>query len=86
MNTEPREPRAGGGPRLERAIILQLLRDDRDANWSREELLEELGGEMPPLQDALVRLRGYGLLSIADQQVSASPAARRLDELGLIGV
>jgi hypothetical protein len=86
MNTEPRESRAGGGPRLERAIILQLLRDDRDANWSREELLKELGGEMPPLEDALVRLRGDGVLSIADQQVSASPAARRLDELGLIGV
>jgi hypothetical protein len=86
MNTEPRESRAGGGPRLERAIILQLLRDDRDANWSREELLKELGGEMPPLEDALVRLRGDGVLSIADQQVSTSPAARRLDELGLIGV
>jgi hypothetical protein len=86
MNTEPREPRGGGASRLERAIILQLLRADREASWSREELLMELGGEMRPLEDALVRLQDEGVLSIAHQQVSASTAARRLDELGLIGV
>jgi hypothetical protein len=40
---------------------------------------------MPPLE-ALVRLQDDGVLSIADRQVSASAAARRLDELGLIGV
>jgi hypothetical protein len=86
MSTQPREPRTGGGPRLERAIIVQLLSDDREAIWSREELLMELGGEMPRLEDALKRLRDDGVLSIADQQVSVSRAARRLDELGLIGV
>jgi hypothetical protein len=46
----------------------------------------ELGGEMPPLEAALARLQDDCVLSIAHQQVSASAAARRLDELGLIGV
>ena len=86
MTTRSREPRAGGGSRLERAIILQLIRDDRDANWSREELLTELGGEMPPLEYALARLQHVGVVSVLGEQVSASPAARRLDELGLIGL
>jgi DNA-binding GntR family transcriptional regulator len=86
MSTQSTQPRAGGGQRLERAIILQLLRADREASWSREELAIELGGDMAPVEDALARLRDDGLLSVADQQLSASPVARRLDELGLIGV
>jgi transcription initiation factor IIE alpha subunit len=86
MSTQSTQPRAGGGERLERAIILQLLCEDRRASWSREELAIELGGEMPLLEDALLRLRDDGLISIVDQRVSASRAARRLDELGLIGV
>jgi hypothetical protein len=86
MSTQSREPRTGGGPRLERAIVLQLLSDDREASWSCEELLMELGGEMPRLEDALKRLRDDGVLWIADEQVSVSRAARRLDELGLIVV
>jgi hypothetical protein len=86
MNTQSREPRAGDGSRLERSVILQLLRDDRDANWSREDLLMELGGEIAPLEAALVRLQNDGVVSISDEQVSASAAARRLDELGLIGL
>jgi hypothetical protein len=86
MNAQSRRPRGGGGSRLERAIILQLLRDDRDANWSRERLLMELGGEISPLEDALARLQDDGVVSISDELLAASPAARRLDELGLIGV
>jgi hypothetical protein len=86
MHPEPSESRGGAAPRLERAIILQLLRADREASWSRDELLMELGGEMPPLEAALVRLQDDGVLSIAHQQVSASAVARRLDDLGLIGV
>jgi hypothetical protein len=86
MHTESREPRTGGGPRLERAIVLQLLRDDRGPSWSREDLLLELGGEIASLDDAVRRLRDDGLLSPADGQLSASRAARRLDELGLVGV
>ena len=45
MNTQSREPRVGDGVRLERAIVLQLLRDDRSQNWSRAELASELGVE-----------------------------------------
>ena len=86
MNTQSREPRAGGGSRLERAIILHLLRDDHDATRSREQLLIEVGGDVPALEMSLARLQDEGVVSISDGQVSASGAARRLDELGLIAV
>jgi hypothetical protein len=46
----------------------------------------DLGGEMPPLEEALRRLQDDGVVLVSDDQVSASTAARRLDELGLIGV
>jgi hypothetical protein len=85
MNTHSREPR-GRRWRLERATILQLLRDDCDGSRSRQELLMDLGGEMPPLEEALRRLQDDGVVLVSDDQVSASTAARRLDELGLIGV
>jgi hypothetical protein len=86
MHTQSSEPRPGGGPRLERAVVLQLLRDDHAARWSREELLSELGGEMALLEAALIRLHGDGVLTLSDEQMSASRAARRLGELGLIAI
>jgi hypothetical protein len=86
MHAQSRESRAGGGPRLERAIVLQLLRDDRDETWSREELLSELGGDLATLEQALERLHGRGVLKLAGVEVSASEAARSLNELGLIGI
>jgi hypothetical protein len=86
MHAQSRESRAGGGPRLERAIVLQLLRDDHDESWSREELLSELGGDLAALEQALERLHDRGVLSLAGVDVSASDAARSLNELGLIGI
>jgi hypothetical protein len=86
MNAQSREPRVEGDPRLERAIVLQLLRDDHAASWPLQELLVEVGGAMAPVEQAIERLQDDGLLSSAHGQLSASRAARRLDELGLIGV
>ena len=37
--------RAPGGARIERAIVLQLLRADRERTWSRERLGIELDGD-----------------------------------------
>jgi hypothetical protein len=86
MNKESREPRTVDGPRLERAIILQLLRDDHAPRWSREELMEELRSEAGPLEEALIRLDGEGVLGLSEDGAWASRAARRLDQLELIGI
>jgi hypothetical protein len=86
MHTESRGSRAGDGSRLERAIVLQLLRDDRGQRWSRAELGMEIDAEVPVMEEALRRLSGEGVLCLAEEEVWASRAARRLDELGLVGV
>jgi DNA-binding Lrp family transcriptional regulator len=74
------------GPRLERAIVLQLLRDDREQRWSCEELGAEIDAGAPAVEEAVRRLHDDGILCRAGQEVWASRAARRLDELGLIGI
>jgi biotin operon repressor len=86
MNEQPRESRVEYDPRLERAIVLQLLRDDHPPSWPLQELTAELGGGEAAVGQAAARLQQDGLLALADGQLSASRAARRLDELGLIGV
>ncbi len=86
MHTESSEARAAGGSRLERAIILQLLRDDCHPKWNREALLAELGAGVDSLEEALRALGEEGVVCLAEEQAWASQAARRLDELGLIGI
>jgi hypothetical protein len=86
MHRESRGSRGADGSKLERAIVLQLLRDDRDERWSRAELGVEMGAETTAMEEALRRLGGDGILCLADEDVWASRAARRLDELGLIGL
>ena len=45
MHTEPRGSRAMDRSRLERAIVLQLLREDRERRWSPAELETEIDAE-----------------------------------------
>ena len=82
MHTESSEPRADGA-KLERAIVLQVLSEER--RWSRTELAAELGAAAG-LDGALAALHGQGVVCLAEDDVWASPAARRLDELELIGI
>ncbi|MGA8111958.1 MAG: hypothetical protein WB974_21120 [Acidobacteriaceae bacterium] len=72
---------------IERAIILQLLRDDHDEQWSRAELEAEVD-DVPPsvLSSAIAELERQGVVVAQGEHVLASPCARHLDELGLIGV
>jgi len=80
---------AGGrdAGRVERAIVLQVLRDDRPERWSRSALARELIDCEPALIElALARLRQDGVLLGAGTRVCASLATHRLDELELIGV
>jgi predicted transcriptional regulator len=86
MHTESREPRAVTGARLERAIVLQLLRDDREQEWSSRRLAAEMDAQAPALEEALSSLERDGVLCLEQDAIRASRATRRLDELGLMGI
>jgi len=82
MHTE-----SGGGRTLERAIVLVLLsEDDGERRWSRAELGEGMGVERSSLDAALTGLLDTGVLRQEEDCVWPSSAARRLDELELIGI
>jgi hypothetical protein len=91
MGTESKASRAADGTGLERAIVLQLLRDDRERMWSRAQLETELEADQSEVgreavEEALRRLELEGVLGMSEDVAWASSAARRLDELGLISV
>jgi hypothetical protein len=86
MQTESGSSPAGGSSRLERTIVLQLLRRDRPQRWSRAELATELQADTPALEAAVRALEADGVLCSAGGEVWASHAAQRLDELELIGI
>jgi DNA-binding HxlR family transcriptional regulator len=74
--------------RVERAIVLQLLRDDHDKQWSRTELQTRLNDVEPAaLASALERLEQQGVVLVRSADaILASPCARHIDALGLIGI
>jgi hypothetical protein len=72
---------------VERAIVLQILRDDHEERWPRSELVRELRGFEPAIMErALARLEREGVLRLDGACVCSSRATRRLDELELIGI
>ncbi len=72
---------------VERAVVLQILRDDHAARWSRAELASEIPDFAPAVfAAALERLECAGIVRLDGSRVSASEAARRLDELELVAV
>lgn len=72
--------------RLERAIVLELLAEDHDERWPREELAASLRVDRSVLDAAVERLRDEAVLLLDGEDVLASPCARRIDALELIGV
>lgn len=87
MQQPPRNPRHRDAETVERAIVLQVLRDDRAERWSHSALARELSDCEPALVElALARLQRDGVLSGGATRVCASTATRRLDELELVGV
>jgi DNA-binding HxlR family transcriptional regulator len=73
--------------RVERVIVLQLLADEHPERWSRAELMRALDDVPSEAFDAaLLHLERVGLLHRSKDALWASPAARRLDEIDLIGV
>lgn len=72
---------------VERAIVLQILRDDHEERWEQVELAQEIPDFEPAvLEEALARLGRDGVLHREESSVWASRAARRLDELELISI
>jgi DNA-binding HxlR family transcriptional regulator len=71
----------------QRAIVLQVLRDDHDERWSREQLEREIYDIEPQaIAEALERLRQEGVVHLSGQMVWASRAAFRLDALGMVSI
>ena len=69
----------------QRAIVLQLLRDDHPERWSRAELEREVSNIKPlDISDALAQLNAERVVVLEAEQVQASACARYLDALELI--
>lgn len=78
---------SGDVERAERAIVLQLLRDDHAPRWARAELACEISDfAAPQLEAALARLEREGVADCDGDAAWASRALRRLDELELISI
>jgi hypothetical protein len=87
MRDQSKQVPSGDDGLVEKAIILQLLRDDHDERWSRTELEVEMVpiGSLA-ISDALARLEADGVLQLFGEAVSASRATRCLDDLELIAI
>jgi hypothetical protein len=73
--------------RLERAIVLQALREDHPTQWSARELAAELGDEETAMVEcALSRLVRERVLERSSGTLEASRPTRWLSELALIAV
>jgi hypothetical protein len=87
MRNERSRYQLENGDIAERAIVLQVLRDDHDERWSRGELERELYDVQPlAIGEALGRLREEGVVHLSGELVWASRCARHLDALGMISI
>ncbi len=71
----------------QRAIVMQLLRDDHDLLWSRRQLRRELpdiAGRV--FRVALEALEDDGCIALGGGGVRASICAQHLDALGLVAI
>ncbi len=77
----------GDAERAERAVALQVLRDDHAERWSRAELERELA-DIPLLNidRAVVSLAENEVVRLSGESLQASPCARYLDTLGMIAI
>jgi hypothetical protein len=71
----------------QRAIVIQLLRDDHAPLWTRAELSKEIPDfTRYRFDQALDHLEGNEVITRDGRGVSASLCARALDQLDLIGI
>jgi hypothetical protein len=70
---------------VERAIVLQLLRDDHAERWSRAELAREIADfDAKTLSCALARLKREEVVCVDGAGVRAARAVRHLDALEMV--
>jgi hypothetical protein len=85
MRDQPSQHAGAEDPRLERAIVLQVLCDGHEPRWSRTELEAKIAdGQSLDISVALASLEADRLVCVSGESVWASRALRRLDHLGLI--
>ncbi len=72
--------------KLERAIVLEVLAEEGGRGCSCSELAAALGVSGSEVEAAVRRLSDAGVLESSAERARAGPAARRLDELDLIGI
>ena len=79
---------AGDLRMAQRAIVLQVLRDDHPERWTRAELERQLSDFLPEEVEAAIKdLAAEGVLAVGDDEtVSASLCARALDALELVSI
>jgi DNA-binding HxlR family transcriptional regulator len=71
----------------QRAVVLQVLRDDRDERWARAELEREIYDIEPlVISYAVERLRQEGVVHTTGELVWASSCAWHLNELGMVSI
>ena len=71
----------------ERAIMLQVLRDDHALKWTRAQLEREIYDILPEdLAAAIDRLREEGCVLTAGDLVWSSRCAWHLDDLGMVSI
>jgi hypothetical protein len=72
---------------VQRAIVLQVLRDDHRQRWTERHLETALSDVAPEAAaQAVLDLEASGVLCRLDEFVGASRCARCLDSLGLIAM
>jgi hypothetical protein len=72
---------------IERAIILQVLRDDHAPRWDRAELVREFYDVDPrAIGDVLARLKARGVIHLEGPHVTASLCARYLSALEMLSI
>ncbi len=71
----------------ERAIVLQVLRADKDPRWTVAEV-HAVADDIAPatLADAMGRLGRHGVIVACGETVVASRCAWHLDELGMVSI
>jgi hypothetical protein len=69
--------------RVQRAVVLQLLRDDHPGWWAWTDLRRDLGAR---LDSALLKLAADDVIQTKGERVRTSRCVLHLDALGLIAV
>jgi hypothetical protein len=72
---------------VQRAVVLQVLRDDHPERWPRAELERKIPDAQPAeVGDAIERLEQVRVVEVQGETVWATRCARHLDALELISI